>query len=84
VKALRGLRELAGLTQFETASRADVGRFRLAMCESGQLKLTRAEEAKVRNALLAALRVRAGVIQRVLARTKSNSSASSAPIPLNA
>ena len=79
MKALRDLRELAGLTQFETAARAGLGRFRLAMGENGQIKLTRAEEAQVRNALLDALRVRALVIQRVLARYESNSSASSAP-----
>ena len=79
MKALRDLRELAGLTQFETASRAGVGRFRLAMAESGQLKLTRAEEAQVRVALFAVLRDRAVVIHRVLARYRANSSVSSAP-----
>jgi len=51
MKALRRLREKAGLTQFTVARKSGVTRMRLSLAESGQLRLTKEEEAAVREAI---------------------------------
>jgi len=66
MKALRRLRERAGLTQFVVAQKSGVTRMRLSLAESGQLRLTAEEEAAVREAIREGIEKHAARLRRLL------------------
>lgn len=66
MKALRRLREKAGLTQFVVAHKSGVTRMRLSLAESGQLRLTAEEEAAVRSAIRQGIGEQAARLQQLL------------------
>jgi transcriptional regulator with XRE-family HTH domain len=66
MKALRKLREQAGLTQFVVARKAGVPRMRLSLAECGQLRLSREEEAAVREAICNGIRQQAAQLHQLL------------------
>jgi transcriptional regulator with XRE-family HTH domain len=75
VKALRRLREKAGLTQYVVARKSGVTRMRLSLAESGQLRLSPAEEAAVREAIRQGIEEQAVRLQHLLANKETKTSA---------
>lgn len=72
---IRRLREYAALTQFEAARLAKIDRSRLALAEGGQLPLSEEQAARLRCALLRAIRGRRDRLDSVLAKTDSPTAA---------
>jgi len=73
MKALRRLRERAGLTQFTVARKSGVPRMRLSLAECGQLRLRPEEEAAVREAIREGLEQQAAQLRRLLASSQTKS-----------
>jgi len=73
MKALRKLRERAGLTQFVIAQKSGVTRMRLSLAESGQLRLTAEEETAVREAIHRGIKEQAARLQHLLASKQTKS-----------
>jgi transcriptional regulator with XRE-family HTH domain len=63
---IRELRLLAGLTQIETAKRAELDRNRLSLVEAGYSTLQPVEEAAVRKVLRDEIESRAAALARFL------------------
>jgi transcriptional regulator with XRE-family HTH domain len=66
MKALRRLREKAGLTQFTVALKSGVPRMRLSLAESGQLRLRPDEEDALRRAILEGIEQQATQLRQLL------------------
>jgi transcriptional regulator with XRE-family HTH domain len=78
MKALRRLRERAGLTQYVVAQKSRVPRMRLSLAESGQLRLSPSEEAAVRGAIRQGIEEQAARLQHLLANEQTAEEASTA------
>ena len=63
------LRELAGFTQFETATKSGVSRMKLSLAECGQIELTQDEGVAVRRVLANAIHKRAALMNEILPDT---------------
>ncbi len=66
MRALRRLREKAGITQFTVARKSGVTRMRLSLAESGQVRLTAEEEAAVREAIRQGIEEHAARLRHLL------------------
>lgn len=66
MKALRSLREKAGLTQFVVARKSGVPRMRLSLAESGQLRLRPEEDAAIRKAIREGIERQAAQLRKLL------------------
>jgi hypothetical protein len=64
---IKKLRQYAALTQFEAARAAGIDRSRLALAEGNQLPLSDEQEARLRLALLRAIRERRDRLDALLA-----------------
>jgi transcriptional regulator with XRE-family HTH domain len=71
MKALREMRDLAGITQFALSQRSGVSRMRLSLAECGEAELDGKELARVRTVLLGAIAARVRQLQAVLAAARS-------------
>ena len=68
---LKGMRELAGLTQFQVSAQSGVSRMRLSLAECGQVELNPDESAAVHRLLEEAIRKRASLMDELLSQTQS-------------
>lgn len=75
MKALRKLRERAGLTQFGVARKSGVTRMRLSLAESGQLRLSPREEAAVRDAIRQGIEKSTARLQHLLSSKQTKHAA---------
>jgi transcriptional regulator with XRE-family HTH domain len=67
---LRKLRDEAGVTQYTVARKSGVPRVRLSLAECGELRLTRAEEVAIREAIRQEIERRAAQLQRLVKSTE--------------
>ena len=69
VPNIKALREMAGLTQFELATKSEgkVSRMRLSLAECGQVDLSEEEDRALRAVLKETMKRRIGEMQGILA-----------------